>query len=166
MELWLPWAFPVVCILIVIGILRATFSKRFRSGWRRLLLRTSGALLSVPITFLALFTLLMAGCNSNSPLVGSPDCRHVARVQVSAALGAVVQPLASVAIRPSWHPAWKNAYVGFGSRRQDGTFEPKVKWMDNSHLLITYPGGGEDPASCRKNVGDVLVKCEVEEISK
>jgi hypothetical protein len=166
MELWPQWVYPVISILAIIGILGGTFTKRLKVGWRRLLLRVAGVIFSIPFALFTLVSVFMIGCQFDGPLIGSPDRRHVARVQVSAPLGAVVQPLASVAVRRSWHPTSKNAYIGFGYKRQDGTFEPKVKWIDNSHLLITFPDGSEDPISCHQTVGDVLVKCEVEEMSK
>ena len=39
--------------------------------------------------------------------------------------------------------------------------EPEVEWIDNSHLLIRYPSDG-DAMTCSDNVGDIVVKCEVE----
>ena len=164
MELWLQWIYPAIGILVTIGILRSTFRKRLDSGWRRVLLRITGVVFSIPFALVTLVFLFMIGCDFNGPLVGSPDRQHVARVQITdaGALGGS----ASVAVRRSWYPIWTNAYMGLGLHGRDGTLEPKVKWIDNSHLLITFPAGGEDPISCHQNVGDVQVKCEIEEMSK
>ena len=162
MELWLPWAIPLVSILVAIGALRVGFCMKIGTRWLRYLLRMSAGLLSLFLAFVTLFSLLMICFESNGPLVGSVDHRHVARVQVSEALGAIIQPVASVAVRHSWSPVWTNAYVGLGYPRQDGTFEPKIRWIDNSHLLITFPDGGEHPVPCVKAVGDILVTCEID----
>jgi hypothetical protein len=163
MEPWLPWIIPLVGVSVVAGILGGAFSKKFEQSRFRWVLRISGIVLSGPIALVSLLALLMIGCESHGPLVGSPDHRHVARVLVADALGAVVQPVASVKVRRSWIPAWTDAYVGFGyPGNATTTMEPRVKWLDNLHLLIAYPTGGEQPAFCRERAGQVIVKCEVE----
>ena len=163
MELWLPWIIPLIGLSVVVGILRGTFSTRFKQSRHRWLLCTSGIVLSAPIALASLLALLMIGCESHSPLIGSPDQHHVARVSVTDALGAVVQPVASVTVRRSWTPGWRSAYVGFGfPGNATTTMEPRGKWLDNLHLLISYPAGGEQPAFCRESVGQVIVRCEVE----
>jgi hypothetical protein len=162
MELWEPWLRPVGAIIVLIIILRSAFFGRNKDRRPHFAIRALSIFVSVPVAVLAVLSLLMIGCESYGPLIGSPDGHHVARVQVSDALGAVVQPVASVAVRHSWIPIWRNAYVGFGFPGSSETMEPKVKWLDDSHLLITYPAGGEDPTICRESVGQIVVRCEVE----
>jgi hypothetical protein len=162
MELWEPWLTPVGAIIVLIVIVRFAFFGSNKDRRPHFVIRTLSILVSVPVVVLAVLSLLMIGCESHGPLIGSPDGRHVARVQVSAALGAVVQPVASVVVRRSWTPAWRNAYVGFGFPGSSETMEPQVKWLDDLHLLITYPAGGEDPTFCRESVGQIVVRCEVE----
>lgn len=163
MELWEPWLIPVGATFVVIAIVRFAFFRNYKSPGFRFGLRILSVLLSVPIAILAGLGFLMIGCQSHGPLVGSPDGRHVARVQVSDALGAVVEPVASVAVRHRWTPGWTNAYVGFGyPGSAKSIMEPQVKWLDDSHLLIPYPAGGTDPTFCRESAGEIAVRCEIE----
>ena len=154
MEIWLSWMFPLAGALIFIGILRGVFSKRLKPGWKTSVVQVTGLLFSIPFALLTFFSLLAIGCESNGPLLGSPDHLHVARVQTLD--GGALGGSASVAVRHSWYPNWRYAYKGDGQKQRDGSFDPEVKWVDNSHLLILYPGRGV----CLDNVGDVFVTCE------
>jgi hypothetical protein len=163
MERWLGWLYLAIVVAVAILILRLTLSNKLKRGWARSLLQLTGALLSIPFALLTCISLLMIGCSFESPLAGSPDHRHVARVQVLD--GGALGGSASVAVRHSWSPVWTNAYMGDGMKLRDGSFEPELKWVDNSNLLILYPNGYAS-SFCREQVGEVLIKCQVKKTSK
>ncbi len=163
MELWWPWGLPILGFLVVTGAVRTTWRRKYGRGAKRTLFRRVGAVCSVPIALGSLLiTSLLIGCEEHGPLIGSPDRRHVARILVSDALGSVVQPVASVAVRRSWYPNGRDAYIGLGYKNTKGEMRPYVRWLDNSHLLIVFPEGAEDPITCKEHVSDIFVKCEVE----
>jgi hypothetical protein len=162
MEIWEPWLVPIGAMFALFVILRFAFFRGSKGRRSLFSIRILSILVSIPLVILAVFSVLMIPFQASGPLIGSPDGRHVARVQVSDVLGAVVQPVASVVVRRSWRPGWRNAYVGFGYPGNKETMEPKVKWLDDLHLLITYPAGGSDPTFCRESVGQIVVRCEVE----
>lgn len=165
MELWWPWMFSLASGLPLVVALRIGLKPPGHNPFRTIIQVISGVL-CVPLAAVPLLLLLLnMFCQSHSPLIGSPDGRHVARVQVSDALGAVVDPVASVAVRKSWSPAWSSAYVGFGIPGRSGRIEPRVRWVDNSHLLIEYPYKPDgDPTKCLNRVGDILIQCRAHDL--
>jgi hypothetical protein len=155
MELWLPWLFLLAGIVVTGVTVRAAFSGRLK----RKLSRAAAALISFPLFLLSLFAVLMIGCQSNGPLVGSPDGRFVARIQGICVLCAANEPIASVALRRSWQPTWTNVYVGYGYYQESGPVGPYVHWADNSHLIVDYQKASDVPTSCIKRVQDIVIEC-------
>jgi hypothetical protein len=167
MELWEPWLNLIGGFLLVVGIVSVTFKMTVNSRLKRSMLRITGTLLSLPFAGFSLLALLTIGCErQHGPLIGSPDRHHVARVQVSGG-SAIDHPYGEVILRRSWQPTWTVAYFGVGYYAQEGAMTPKVRWLDDSHLLIKFPSSDEDRfVVCLGQIGKINVKCEAEKVRR
>jgi hypothetical protein len=70
------------------------------------------------------------------------------------------QDYSTVIVRRSLSPIWSNAYFGLGYFGNGGPIEPEVKWIDNTHLLISHPEDIGYPLRCAAKVGEIVITCQ------
>lgn len=115
---------------------------------------------------LVLLLLLVQGACAQHASITSPDGKYVA-VVTYALQGALGDDYADVNIRRWWNPHAENVYSGLGSWdfKNAEPFDPEVRWLDGSRLLITYRDdrtgkeGRGGPAVCRTRIGAVEIVC-------
>ncbi len=159
MELWPPWCLAAAISCVALGVVIGAFRTGVRGG-ERWPMRLTGIAASVAIfTLASAVALVQVGCEEHGPLIGSPDRRHVARVMVSLGSAMSGPSVAEVILRPSWSPLWRQVYSGEGDADALGINEPRVYWVDNSHLVVDYPMREDLIANCKTEAGDIVVIC-------
>jgi hypothetical protein len=94
----------------------------------------------------------------NSDLAGSPDGKYVARIMISP--GTLVDSeLSSVIVRRSWSPVWRRVWIGEGWLAGGGEANPRLRWVDSSHLSIDYAGSMSPQPVCLAMVDNVSIEC-------
>jgi hypothetical protein len=128
-------------ILIPIGswiIFR--FANRVHRSILRIPIKSIAGVVGVLGVVLVLLLMLMEGaCSKYAPSIQSPDGKHVAVVRYVLA-GALGADSAIVKIRPRWSLFAETAFSGAGSWnfKENKPYDPEVRWIDASHLLIRY----------------------------
>jgi hypothetical protein len=161
MELWLPWmkiAAPAIFSFAVIWIAHRYKGLRQRRSTETI--RVASIVVAAPLVALSLFLLSAQGCEEDRVLVGSPDGRHVARMMIwgSVPTGTSLQ----IIERHSWSPQWQVVSSAATVGTLLDPIEPKVIWIDNSHLLLDYPEASEGSGfDCTgRKVGDIWLICK------
>jgi hypothetical protein len=158
-ELWLAWLYVLLAAAVLLGSIRWLWRTRPEGRTVRVLVHVAG-LLTTPVAFVVtLFLVLAQGCERHSPLIGSPDGKHVARVLINVG-SAMDQDYSTVIMRRSWSPVWRDVYFGLGFYGEIGPIQPQVKWLDNSHLLIRRPESAGYPLDCAAKVQEIVITCE------
>jgi hypothetical protein len=143
-------------------------AKRVRRRWLRLPIKmAASAVLVIGAAFLLLLVLFEAACTKHVPAIKSPDGRYVA-VLSFAVQGALGDDYANVSVRAWWSPYAESIYSGVGSWdfKNNKAYDPEVRWLDRSHLLIRYRDdrtgneGRGGPAVCRGRIGGVEIVCQ------
>jgi hypothetical protein len=138
MEVSLPWVeiagfaiVPVILLAFVFGVRSAQLPESISRvrGWAvfaAVLLWSFSALLWMAHRY-----------EQDGPLLGSPDGRHVARLIIwgEEAEGTSLRVIERRSGRPSWQVVSKASTIGM----RVGPIEPRLRWVDDSHLVIDYP---------------------------
>jgi hypothetical protein len=160
MELWVYWS--ILAAIFLSTIVLVWLAIRFKVAHRglRTLVRMVAGISSLPFALVSLIGLYAQGCQTHTPLIGSPDRKHVARVMAQE--GWNEPDWSTVIMRRSWRPTWRTVFFGGGFMGNDHEpIEPQVRWLDNSHLLIESRNTDVEgePLSCISKVEDVIITC-------
>jgi len=129
-------------VFIALGLI--VLSLRIRRRW----IRYPAILLTSLLFFGASGLAVLIGCdmvesNSRIPKIPSPDGKHVALVRWWLG-GALASDMVHVSIRRAYSPFATEVLVDDGEPPESvgGLPDPKVEWLDNRTLLITYRDEG------------------------
>jgi len=153
MELWWSWSYVIFGGLLITGCIWLIRLQN-KNKTVRILSKSAGSLFLIPCFLLTALFLFAQGCEKHTSLIGSPDGNHVARILVLESGPLDVADGSTVIVRKSWYPIWTNAYKGPAYSLD----KPRVKWLNNSQLLIEYPD--VEASECVQNVEKVEVICE------
>jgi hypothetical protein len=143
-------------------------AKRVKRRWLRLPIRVAAStVLVIGASMLLLSALFEVGCTKHAPLIKSPGGQYVAVLRYSLS-GALGDDYANVSVRPWWCPYAENVYSGLGgwNFKDNKPYDPEVRWLDRSHLLIRYRDdrtandGRGGPAVCRGRIRNVEIVCQ------
>lgn len=145
----------LVYITVVVFLL---WAPKIRKRWLLVTSRILGVVAGVPLVFVlttVLFGLLLASGNppTQSRSVWSADGQEA---KLSYDGGFLGRDYTEVRLKRTgccrhigvfWHagPSWFD--------------DPKIEWLDNRHLRITYHTRTDDPQHCEQQAGDIAVAC-------
>ena len=161
MELSLPWLQIVAAAAAALFVVWLGFRLKVDERWNRIVVRLAIAGVSLPFWLGSVFLLTAHGCEGHGPLIESPNGKYVARKLVYGS--AIQDDFLTVIVRRSWSPIWHEAFTGNGGEDRQAypnLPEPRVNWVDDSHLVIDYPSEGVYLNTCNRVVGDILVECK------
>jgi len=163
MELWPARLMIIAVFAMIVGCF---WLMHFRKGFSRLgrvVMCIAGWVVVLPCLLVSLFLISLSGCTDNSPLIGSPDGKHVARIMVNRGDATNVN-YARVIVRKSWSPIWTTAYSGEWHNVPEEYLKGKVQWLDDKRVLVFYPNHRYNDRYYRddyeKQVGNVVVVCK------
>lgn len=148
-------AFPVCYISLAIVLL---WAPKLRTQWKLVASRVFGVLMCAPLIFIlpALFFALLVnieGPPAKTRMIRSPNGQEA---QLSYTAGFLGRDYTEITLKRTeccrhtvvfWHqgPGWFD--------------DPKIDWLDNQHLRISYHSRPADRQHCEKQSGDISVEC-------
>jgi hypothetical protein len=159
----LKFLLPLIAALVLFR-----FGNRIQHPVFRFFVKSACSLLAfASAAVILIVSVVSVGCSRHAHPMYSPDHRHVA-ILTYALQGALGDDYATVAVRSRWTPWATEAYSGLGAWdfKHEKPWDPEVRWLDSSHLLIRYfdyragTTGRSTRTTCRTQIGTVQVVCE------
>lgn len=134
------------------------WAPKIRQRWVRITLRIFGAAAIIPlIAFLPalLFGVLLASGNP-PPQIQTIQSANGQQARLRYQAGFLGRDNTEVSIRHSGCCRHTSVFWHAGPSDFD---DPKIEWIDNHHLHITYHTRQGDPQHCEKQSGDISIVC-------
>jgi hypothetical protein len=145
----------LACVTVVVFLL---WAPKTRKRWLLITSRIIGAAGAVPLGFVLIAVLFAVLLNSGNPptrtrIVQSPDGQQA---KLSYDAGFLGRDSTTVTVK---HAGCCRHTVVFWHEGPSWLDDPKIEWLDNRHLRISYHTRPDDPQHCEQQVWNIAVVC-------